>query len=76
MDHRPNHIERAFQLARTGKFSRKSEIIKALSREGYGHSDQMLDGRLISRQLRDALNTSQQVKAQDPNLEEKTSAPS
>jgi hypothetical protein len=51
MDHRKTAIERAFELARTGKFANASEIKRAVSAEGY--SAAQIDGPALMRQLRD-----------------------
>jgi hypothetical protein len=48
-------LERAFQLARSGDVSKCSEIVKALSREGYS-SDQIA-GPSLKRQLTDLIKT-------------------
>jgi hypothetical protein len=42
-------LERAFQLARSGQVSGLSEIVKALSREGY--SANQIEGPALRRQL-------------------------
>ncbi len=49
-------IERAFQLARSGRFKKVEEIQRALKREGYGRAEGHLAGRLIRTQLRQACN--------------------
>ena len=59
----PVHIvERAYQLARTGHHGARSEIARALEREGYAWTDmQHLQGAAITRDLnrisRDARRT-------------------
>lgn len=45
-------LERAFELARTGRFRNKSEIGRAMREEGYTYSDlTYLEGTHLSRQL-------------------------
>ena len=45
-------VERAYQLARTGKFAIRSEIGRALEGEGYSQADlQHLQGFAITRDL-------------------------
>jgi hypothetical protein len=45
-------VERAFALARTGRFRNKSEIARAMRNEGYTFGDlAYLEGRGVSRQL-------------------------
>lgn len=48
-------IERAFDLARSGKFSTLAEIKQAIKREGYA-ADQ-LQGPMLARQLRGILRS-------------------
>lgn len=57
---RPSTLERAFTLARTGAFRSKSEIAKALWREGYRLDDlAQLTGPTMTRQLRALCRESQ-----------------
>ncbi|MEJ8406111.1 hypothetical protein WKI27_12205 [Brevundimonas vesicularis] len=45
-------VERAFALARTGRFRNKSEIARAMRNEGYTFGDLIgLEGTALSRQL-------------------------
>ncbi len=53
-------IERAFELARSGRFKKVDEIQRALKREGYGRADGHLSGRLIRTQLRRACDEAAQ----------------
>lgn len=53
MSDRPTLIERAFQLACTGRFNRVEEIRMALNSEGYFASQ--LDGPALEKQLREAI---------------------
>lgn len=50
MDPNKTSIERAFHLARTGRFATVSEIKSALSAEGY--STTTIVGRVLNAQLR------------------------
>jgi hypothetical protein len=47
---RPTIIERAFELARTGKYSNSCEIRDALKAEGYDGT--RIYGRVLQKQLR------------------------
>lgn len=54
---KPTALERAFSLARTGAFKSRSDISKALKREGYLLDDlAQLTGPTLSRQLRAICN--------------------
>ena len=45
-------VERAFVLAKTGRFRNKSEIARAMRDEGYSHADlAYLEGGSLSRQI-------------------------
>jgi hypothetical protein len=55
MDHRITALERAFQLARSGKVSGLSGIVKALRREGY--SGDQIEGPALKRQLTGLMKT-------------------
>jgi hypothetical protein len=63
-------LERAFQLARSGRFAKVSEIKQALTAEGF--SVAQLTGRLLSNQLRTAMdeakarNNADRTKGQTP----------
>jgi hypothetical protein len=46
-------IERAFDLARSGKFTSITEVITTLAREGYVTSQ--IEGPLLKRQLKDLI---------------------
>lgn len=52
---RPNitALERAFELAKTGRYASSSEIKQVLTREGYGTSQIM--GPTLMRQLREII---------------------
>ena len=49
MDSNVSTLERAFQLAATGRYLTVTEIKLALSREGYRH--EMVDGPVLAKQL-------------------------
>jgi hypothetical protein len=51
MDERPSVVERAFQIAKSGKVANVSALRAQLSGEGYSNSAQALAGRSISNQL-------------------------
>ena len=46
-------LERAFQLARSGRVAGLTEIVTSLNREGY--SSNQIEGRLLKRQLADLI---------------------
>jgi hypothetical protein len=45
-------LERAFELARTGQFSRVKDLEKALAREGYARGDPHIQSPTVRKQLR------------------------
>jgi hypothetical protein len=49
MNVRMTALERAFQLARSGRVAGLTEIISSLNREGY--SAKQIEGRVLRRQL-------------------------
>jgi hypothetical protein len=49
-------LERAFELARSGKFSTLQPLIHAMRKEGY--SDYQLYGPLLRQQLRELMGAS------------------
>lgn len=49
MDQTKTALERAFDLARSGRFARASEIVQVISKEGYSASQ--LEGPSLRRQL-------------------------
>jgi hypothetical protein len=68
-------MERAFDLARSGRFTTLDEIVTTLDREGYYTSQ--IQGPLLKRQLKDLLKaarppgerpSSQQAKGQKPGV--------
>jgi hypothetical protein len=58
-------IERAFQLAATGRFLTVTEIKLQLSREGYRH--ELVDGPELSRQLIAAMTKARAARTAKPN---------
>jgi hypothetical protein len=50
MDQRVTSLERAFQLARSGKFSTLGDVIASLHRDGY--SAGQIEGPVLRRQLK------------------------
>ena len=65
MPQRMTTMERAFDLARSGKFTTLTEIITTLDREGYSASQ--IQGPLLKRQLTDLIKAARQ----DPGAEVK-----
>jgi hypothetical protein len=57
MDYRATPLERAFQMARSGKFNSVAEIKKQLSVEGFSVSQ--VTGRVLSRQLKELIRAAQ-----------------
>jgi hypothetical protein len=51
--HRMTTMERAFHLARSGRFTTIAEVFTALDREGYSASQ--IQGPLLRRQLTDLI---------------------
>jgi len=49
MDPRKNTLERAFDLARTGRHARVSDLVDYLNREGY--DGWRVDGPILKKQL-------------------------
>jgi len=45
-------LERAFELARTGRFGRVKDLEKALAIEGYARGDPHIQSPLVRKQLR------------------------
>ena len=61
MDPHVNAVERAFQLAKTGRYSTVEEIKRDLKKEGY--LSHYIEGRTLSRQLRDIIRASDRAAA-------------
>ena len=53
MDSKPSPIERAFQLAGTGRYATIAEVRLQLVREGFRHYE--LEGPLLRRQIMDII---------------------
>jgi hypothetical protein len=52
-------VERAFQLARSGKFSTVEQIEKVLRQEHYTYAQEHLSGTLIRKELRAVLRAAE-----------------
>jgi LmbE family N-acetylglucosaminyl deacetylase len=59
MEQRMTALERAFQLARSGRVAGVTDIITLLNREGYYGSQ--IEGRLLKRQLADLIKAARNV---------------
>ena len=57
MDYRVNALERAFQLAQSGKYASVAEIKKQLSNEGF--SVAQVTGMVLLKQLRELIRAAQ-----------------
>jgi hypothetical protein len=64
MDYRVTTLERAFQLAGSGRFSQVEDIIEALSGEGYSVSQ--IYGPVLKRQLRGLIAAARQQPPTEP----------
>ncbi len=51
MEDRPGVVQRAFQIAKSGKVANITALRKQLTAEGYANSAQSLAGRSLSNQL-------------------------
>jgi hypothetical protein len=65
MDRRPTIVERAYELAASGEFSKVSDIAQRLSREGYMSPREHLEGRMIQSALKKACAASRRLKDED-----------
>ncbi len=64
---KPSLVERAFELARSGEYRNKTLIIEVLKREGYEAPVEMLHGKMMARQLREAIAQAQsRTPAEEP----------
>jgi hypothetical protein len=54
-------MERAFDLARSGRFATLAEIMKSLSHEGY--SADQIEGPLLKRQLTDLIRAARRCRS-------------
>jgi hypothetical protein len=59
MDQKVTALERAFQLARSGRVAGLTEIALALKREGY--SADQIEGRGLKRQLNDLIKAARKA---------------
>ena len=59
MDQKMTALERAFQLARSGRVAGLTEIVTSLNREGY--SANQIEGRLLKRQLADLIKAARKA---------------
>ena len=59
MDQKMTALERAFQLARSGRVAGLAEIIASLNHEGYSASQ--IEGRMLKRQLADLIKAARSV---------------
>jgi hypothetical protein len=57
MEHRMTSLERAFQMARSGRYASVAEIKKQLNLEGF--SAAQVTGTALSRQLRELIRAAQ-----------------
>ena len=51
LENRPSVVERAFQIAKSGKVANIAALRAQLSEEGYGNASQALAGRSLANQL-------------------------
>jgi len=51
MQERPSVVERAFEIAKSGKVATVADLRKQLTAEGYSNNAQFLTGRSLSNQL-------------------------
>jgi hypothetical protein len=58
MDYRATALERAFEMARSGKFATVADIKKQLNVEGF--SVAQVTGRILQKQLKELIRASQQ----------------
>lgn len=61
MDQTKTALERAFELAKSGRFTRVSDVKKAISDEGY--SAAQVQGRMLTRQLGDLIRAAKEKEA-------------
>ncbi len=62
--YRINLIERAYQLARTGEFTKVEHIERRLTREGYTAAAEHLSGKLMRRELNEMMRAARMEKAE------------
>ena len=61
MDQKMTALERAFQLARSGRVAGLTEIVTSLNREGYSASQ--IDGPVLKRQLSGLIKAARKASA-------------
>jgi hypothetical protein len=66
MDQKMTALERAFQLARSGRVAGLTDIISSLKRDGY--STNQIEGRVLKRQLSDLIKAARkETEDSDPS---------
>jgi hypothetical protein len=63
MQERPSVVERAFEIAKSGKAANIVELRKQLTAEGYANNAQFLAGRSLSNQLTRMIAEARMTKA-------------
>jgi hypothetical protein len=63
MQERPSVIERAFEIAKSGKVANVADLRKQLTAEGYSNNAQFLTGRSLSNQLTRMIAEARMTKA-------------
>ena len=63
MEERPSVVERAFEIAKSGKVANTAELRKQLTAEGYTNNAQFLAGRTLSNQLTRMIAEARMAKA-------------
>jgi hypothetical protein len=63
MEERPSVVERAFEIAKSGKVANTAELRKQLTAEGYANNAQFLAGRSLSNQLTRMIAEARMAKA-------------
>lgn len=61
--YRTNIIERAYQLARTGEFTKVEHVERKLTREGYTAVADHLGGKMVRRELNEMMRAARREKA-------------
>jgi hypothetical protein len=66
MDQKMTALERAFQLARSGRVAGLTDIISSLKRDGY--STNQIEGRVLKRKLADLIKAARkETENSDPS---------
>jgi hypothetical protein len=63
MQERPSVVERAFEIAKSGKVANIPDLRKQLTAEGYSNNAQFLAGRSLSNQLTRMIAEARMTKA-------------